>query len=192
MSNRNWKVISSRYLSREPWFTVRSECVELPNGNRIPNYYVLDYPEWINVIAVTKEGKIVMVQQYRHGIGRVFYELPAGVCETSDATPMETARRELLEETGYGNGKWREFMTLSANPATHSNLTHIFLAEGVELLGSQQLDEGEALTVHLFDQEELFAMLQRGEILQSLMAAPLWKYFYDQTQRAVDSRMLSL
>ncbi len=174
----NWKVISSKYLSREPWFTVRSECVELPNGKRIPDYYVLDYPEWINVIAVTKEGKIVMVRQYRHATRGVFFELPAGVCETTDATPMESARRELLEETGYGNGKWTEFMTLSANPATHSNLTHIFLAEGVEPLAEQQLDEGEALTVHLFEPTEVFSMLQRDEILQALMAAPLWKYFH--------------
>lgn len=175
-----WNVISSKYISREPWFTVRAECVELPNGNRIPSYYVLDYPEWVNVIAITKDGKMVMVQQYRHGIGKVSYELVAGTCEENDPSPLESAKRELLEETGYGNGTWSKFETLSANPSTHSNLTHTFLAVGVELLSEQKLDAGEALTVHLFRPDEVFHMLRRGEILQALMAAPLWKYFYEK------------
>ncbi len=179
-SNIQWKVISSKYISREPWFTVRAECVELPNGNRIPSYYVLDYPEWVNVIAITKEGMMVMVQQYRHGIGLVGVELVAGTCEETDASPLESAKRELLEESGYGNGTWSEFSVLSANPSTHSNLTHTFLAENVELLTGQNLDAGEDLTVHLFQPHEVLQMLQRGEILQSLMAAPLWRYFYEK------------
>jgi len=79
--NRNWKVLKSEYLSRQPWFTVRKEEVELPNGNRIPEYYIFEYPEWINVIAITKEQKFVFVSQYRHGLGITAYELCAGVCE---------------------------------------------------------------------------------------------------------------
>lgn len=67
--NRNWKVLKSEYLSSQPWFTVRREEVELPNGNRIPEYYIFEYPEWINVIAITKEQKFVFVSQYRHGLG---------------------------------------------------------------------------------------------------------------------------
>ena len=65
--NRNWKVLKSEYLSSQPWFTVRREEVELPNGNRIPEYYIFEYPEWINVIAITKEQKFVFVSQYRDG-----------------------------------------------------------------------------------------------------------------------------
>ena len=79
--NRNWKVLKSEYLSSQPWFTVRREEVELPNGNRIPEYYIFEYPEWINVIAITKEQKFVFVSQYRHGLGITAHELCAGVCE---------------------------------------------------------------------------------------------------------------
>ena len=117
--NRNWKVLKSEYLSSQPWFTVRREEVELPNGNRIPEYYIFEYPEWINVIAITKEQKFVFVSQYRHGLGITAHELCAGVCEKEDASPLVSAQRELLEETGYGNGNWSELMVIGVNPSTH-------------------------------------------------------------------------
>lgn len=123
-----WKVVNSRYLAEKPWFTVREERVQLPNGNEIPNYYVFEYPDWVNVIAVTVDGKYVFERQYRHAVGLVSYELCAGVCEPDDASPLEAARRELLEETGYGNGEWEELMILSPNPGyCISNLTYCYL-----------------------------------------------------------------
>ena len=125
--NRNWKVLKSEYLSSQPWFTVRREEVELPNGNRIPEYYIFEYPEWINVIAITKEQKFVFVSQYRHGLGITAHELCAGVCEKEDASPLVSAQRELLEETGYGNGNWSELMVIGVNPSTHTNLTYCYL-----------------------------------------------------------------
>jgi hypothetical protein len=85
----------------------------------------------------------------------------------------------LLEETGYAGGEWTEYMTICANPSNHTNLAHTFLAIGVERVSEQQLDATEELTYHVIPQKEVFAMLQRGEMLQALMAAPLWKYFYE-------------
>ncbi len=177
-----WKTLSSRYLERKPWFTVRVDAMELPNGGRIDDYYVLEYPDWVNVIAVTREGKMVLVEQYRHGAGKVFFELVAGVKEASESH-LDAAKRELLEETGYGNGKWELFSVLSANPSTHNNRAYTFLATGVEKLSGQKLDECEALTAHVFDANAVFKMLQDGEILQALMAAPLWKYFYERVNK---------
>src|SRR4051794_7106014 len=133
----NWKVLKSKYLHKEPWLTVREEVVELPNGAQIPTYYILDYPDWVNVIAITKEKKFVFIKQYRHGLGRADFEICAGVRDKEDETLLAAAKRELMEESGYGNGNWKEYMTISANPATHSNLTHCFLATDVEELGEQ-------------------------------------------------------
>ncbi len=172
-----WKVISSEYLHRAPWLTVRRECLELPDGRRIPEYFVLEYPEWVNVIAVDTEGRFVLVRQYRHALGRTSIELPAGVVEREDVSLLAAARRELREETGYGGGEWMEFMVLSANPATHNNLTHTFLARGVRLLGERRLDATEELSVVLLTARELRGLLERGEMVQALMAAPLWKFF---------------
>ena len=153
-----WKVMSSRYLAEKPWFTVREERVQLPNGNEIPNYYVFEYPDWVNVIAVTRDGKFVFERQYRHAVGLVSYELCAGVCEPDDASPLESARRELLEETGYGNGEWEELMILSPNPGTHTNLTYCYLARNVERIESQHLEPRVAFS----RRGAGFARLQRG------------------------------
>lgn len=113
---RNWKVLTSEYLARKPWFTVRHESIELPDGRRIPDYYVFEYPDWVNVIAITKEGKFVFIDQYRHGLGETDYEIPAGVAEPDDASMLAAAQRELAEETGYGGGQWRELMVVRPTP----------------------------------------------------------------------------
>ena len=66
---QKWKVLKSKYLFRKSWLTVRSDEVLLPTGKTIPEYYVLEYPNWVNIIAITNEGKFVFVRQYRHGLG---------------------------------------------------------------------------------------------------------------------------
>ena len=144
-----WQVTDSEYLFRRPWLTVRRDRLRLPNGNEIPEYYVLEYPDWVNVLAVTTDQKFVFVRQYRHGLGLTAFELCAGVCEKEDSSPLESAQRELWEETGYGNGTWQEYMVLSANPSATNNLTHCFLATGVEPVSTQHLEPTEDLTVHL-------------------------------------------
>lgn len=172
----NWKILSSEYLFRRPWLTVRREKILLPNGNVIPEYYVLEYPEWINVTAITENGEFVFVKQFRHGLDVESLELCAGICE-KDEDPMEAAKRELLEETGYGEGEWRELMSVSANPGTHTNLTHCFLAKGVKKVSSQHLEPTEDLSVHLLTREQVLGILERDELKQALHAAPLWKLF---------------
>lgn len=175
-----WKVLGSEYLFRRPWLTVRREALELPNGNRIPEYYVLEYPEWVNVLAVTRDGRFVFVRQYRHGLQETCMELCAGVCDPEDPDPETAARRELLEETGYGRGTWREYMTVSANPGTHTNLTHCFLATDVEPVSEQHLETTEYLSVHLLAPEQVRELLQKDRIKQALHAAPLWKYMAEK------------
>ena len=90
---------------------------------------------------------------------------------------MEAAKRELAEETGYEGGKWSLVMTVSGNCSTTDNITHCFLAEGVRQTTSRHLDATEDLEVRLLTEDEVFALLQNDKIRQSLMAAPLWKYF---------------
>lgn len=177
-----WKKLDSEYLYRDRWLTVRKDRVALPDGPVIPSYYVLEYPDWISVIGLTKKGEFIMIRQYRHGIERVSYELCAGTCEPEDPSPLETAQREMLEETGYGKGHWQEWMVVSANPGTHNNLTYCYLATDLEWIGEQQLDETEQLSVHLCTLAEIRAMLEKNEILQSLHAAPLWKYIVYRMQ----------
>ncbi len=172
----NWKVLDSKYLFKRPWLTARVDKVELPTGAVINEYYILEYPEWVNTIAITKDGRFIFVRQYRHGIGKTVNELCAGVVEEGEE-PVDAAKRELLEETGFGGGNWTPWMTISANASTHTNLTHSFLATDVEQAGTQHLDKGEDIKVRIFTRDEVLEMLRQGEVWQSLMAAPLWKYF---------------
>ncbi len=177
LKNRSWRVVNSENILRlGPWLSVRKECVELPNGTQIPTWYVLEFPNWINVIAVTADGKMVMEDQYRHALGETHYELVAGVVDDGE-TPLQAAQRELSEETGYEGGEWSLFMTLSPNPTNHNNYSYTFLAMGVEPRCEQHQEPTEDIHVDVMSQEQVFEMLCDGEIIQALHAAPLWKYF---------------
>lgn len=173
---KKWKTLSSEYLHRRPWLTVRKDVVQLPNGVIHDEYYVLEYPTWVNIIARTRDGKYVMVEQYRHGLQEIFTELVAGIAEPGEE-PIEAARRELLEETGYGNGEWRLNMVICANPGSQNNLTYSFIADGVEKISEQHLDTTEDVEVKLLDESEVIDLISSDKMKQALMAAPLWKYF---------------
>lgn len=182
MGIKKWKLIDSRYIIRRPWLTARCDTVQLPNGKINPEYYVLEYPDWINVIAITKEGNFLMVEQYRHGLQEIFTELVAGVMEDGE-TPLEAAKRELLEETGYAGGTWQLLTVLSQNPSATNNRTYCFLATDVEKVAIQKLDETEDVAAKLLTETEIKDMLTTDKFKQSLMAAPLWKYFYMKERR---------
>ena len=173
---KRWKILKSEYISRRPWMTARRDTVEYPDGRVNDEYWVLEYPDWVNVIAITKDGQFVMERQYRHALGKTCYELPCGVMEQGEE-PLEAVKRELMEETGYGGGEWSLLDTLSANPASTNNRTYCFLARGVKKLGEPHLDAGECFNVKLFPLDEIPAMLLRGEFVQALHVAPLWKFF---------------
>lgn len=171
-----WQTLKSEYIIKRPWLTARRDEVLLPTGAVNSEYYVLEYPDWVNVVAVTTGGMLVFVRQYRHGLGETSPEICAGVMEQGEE-PLDAVKRELEEETGYAVGHWTELMTLSQNASTCTNLTHCFLAVGVEKVTEQHLDETEDIDVCLYTKEEVKGMLCRNEIKQALMAAPLWKCF---------------
>lgn len=176
LRNMDWKILSSEYLIRRPWLTARRDKVELPNGVINDEFYVLEYPDWVNVVAVTEDGEYVFIRQYRHGLGRTSFEIVAGVVEKGEE-PVAAARRELMEEAGYSGGEWQEIMITSANASTTNNLTHSFLATGVKKTGTQHLDRTEDVDVFLFSADEVKKMLDDNDIYQATMVAPLWKLF---------------
>lgn len=178
---RPWQVEESRYVyNRAPYMILREDRVRLPNGAMIPDYFVFEYPEWVTVLALTVNDEFVLIRQYRHGIGAVHFELVAGVADAGESM-LESAKRELLEETGYGGGEWEFFMQVCANPGTHSNWSHIFLARGVERLDDQSLDPTEEIVVQILSREETLEMLRSGGVAQAMHAAALWRFFAERS-----------
>ena len=162
-----WKVLESEYLHNEQWLTLRKEKCELPNGNIIPAYYILEYPTWVNAFAVTEDNKVILVKQYRHASGQVGIEVPGGVPDDGE-TPEQASRRELLEETGYQFEEFHYLGKISANPATTTNLTHMFLATGGKKVAEQQLDDTEEVEVLFHSLEEVKELVLQNRIMQSL------------------------
>jgi ADP-ribose pyrophosphatase len=163
-----WQIKHSKYLVDDQWLKLRVDQCQLPNGKIIEPYYVLEYPDWINVFGITIHNEVVLVQQYRHGIGREVVELPSGAVEAFDENPMEAAKRELLEETGYTSDHFIQTAVVSSNPANNSNLTYCFLANDLERVSDPKIDETEEVLTVLVSLEETVELLQNGEFLQAL------------------------
>jgi 8-oxo-dGTP pyrophosphatase MutT (NUDIX family) len=173
MSLTPWKILSSKYLYKTNGVAVRIDQCEIPNGD-IFEPYVIETGTWVNVIALTKNQEVVLVRQYRHGARQVMLEIPAGVMDPDDESPLQTAKRELLEETGYTSEKFFEVGSSYPNPATHINKTYSFLALDVELVDQQHLDDTEEIEVSLMPFDEFVALAKRGELPQALHITALF------------------
>lgn len=169
-----WRTLSSKTVLKDRWIDVRADCCVTASGHEISPYYVLRYPDWVHVVAITPEDDLVLVRQYRHGAGATFLELPAGTADANDADPLQTAARELEEETGYRARHLRLVASLYANPANQTNMVHVVLGTHAELVSAPQLDDGEdGLTVETMKIRDIQAGLRSGLIQQALQVSSL-------------------
>ena len=164
----NWEVEKSEYIVSDKWLKIRSDKCRMPNGRIVEPYYIIEYPNWINVVGITKAKMIVLVRLYRHGIAKTVLELPSGTIETFDKAPVEAAKRELLEETGYTSDNFLQTGVVSPNTSNHKNLTYCFLAKDLELVSEPQLDYTEEIETVLIPVEKANEMFTNGEILQAM------------------------
>lgn len=168
-----WKTISSEYLVKAPWAVLRKDICEMPNGHIVPEYYVLEYPNWVNMVAVTENGEFILVRQYRHGIGDFVLEIPGGVIDPGEEA-IEAARREMLEETGYAFESVQELVSLYPNPATSNNMTATFLMTGGRKVQEQDLDDQEEIDVILVLPEKAKTLVLENRIGQALHTSALF------------------
>jgi 8-oxo-dGTP pyrophosphatase MutT (NUDIX family) len=164
-----WKTVASKTIVKDRWIDLRADQCITPTGQDIQPYYVLTYPDWINVVAITPDDHVLLVRQYRHAAGEMFWEIPGGAVDPADPDLRSTAARELEEETGYRAAKIELVASLFPNPASHTNRLHTFLATDAIPVGTQQLEAGEeGLSVHLVSVPELITRLQGGFLGQAL------------------------
>jgi len=168
MSIKPWKVLETSYF--RPGFRI-DKC-ELANGNFL-DATIFEFRSWANIVALTKNNEVVLVKQYRHGVYDALLEFPGGVVEDGEA-PMEGARRELLEETGYSTSNIIEVGKIYPNPALQTNTLYCYLALDAEKVSRQNLDAGEDIEVHLMPLDDLVELAKRGEFRHALMNAVLF------------------
>ena len=181
MDIKPWKKAGSQPVGNFRIFTIRSDRVISPRTQEEHSVYVIDSVNWVNVIAVTADQHLVMIEQYRHGSTTIEWEIPGGMVDAADISPEAAGVRELREETGYEGRNARIIGQVFPNPAIMSNTCHTVLVEECRCLHPVQFDHGEDLATRLVPVAEVPQLVASGKIKHSLVLAGL--YFFDLWQR---------
>jgi ADP-ribose pyrophosphatase len=165
-----WRRVESEQLADCRVFRVRRDVSEDPRRGRQHDFYVIEAPDWINVVPLTAAGEVVLIEQYRHGSGEVSLEIPGGRVDDEEP-PLEAARRELYEETGYEAVEIIELGRMRPNPAIQNNLIHTFAALGAVRRGEPVNDGTEHTIVRLVPLAEIPRLIAGGQISHALVVA---------------------
>lgn len=173
----SWKIKSSRLVADCRVFRVSEEdCVREGDGSEA-NFFVLENPDWVNVIAVTREKEVVVIDQFRHGSGEITTEIPSGLIDNGEL-PIIAAKRELLEETGFSSDEWIELGVSRPNPALQNNSIFHFLALNCVKTDETSFDEHESIVTRTVPFEEVRWLIETGAISHSLAVAAF--YYFDR------------
>ncbi len=171
-----WSLQRSEVLGDFRIFRMRRDWRRSPRTGLDHEFFILDAPDWVNVVALTPDGQAVMVEQFRHGTSTVDLEVPGGVMDPTDSDPVATAIRELREETGYEGARARVLGTIAPNPAIQGNTCHTILIEDCVPVSEVEFDAGEDLRTRLVPADQLSAMVADGTIRHSLVAVALFHF----------------
>ena len=173
---RPWPKVSSRSLGDFRIFRLRADEKISPRTGRPYEFIVIDCVNWVNVIALTPDRQLVMIEQYRHGSDTVELEIPGGTVDATDVSPVATGMRELREETGYEGTPGELIGEIFPNPAIMSNRCFTVLSENCELRHQTKLDPGEDITVRLVPLDEIPGLIRAGKIRHSLVVVALYHF----------------
>lgn len=167
-----WTIDSSKYLVDDRFLKLRLDSCTTPQGSKVDTYYILEYGDWVNCIAIDSDDDVVMLRHYRHGVQKYLMEFVAGAVETGEQLEA-TARRELEEETGYTGGSLLHVGSYYANPGSHTNRVHTFLAVGGAITQDQSLDGGESILVEKIPLDAVISEMSKpdGEYSAIFIAA---------------------
>ena len=173
-----WPLIRSTPVKSYRVFSVRTDTARSPRTGKEHDFYVIESVDWVNVIPLTPDNQVVMVRQYRHGTRQISLEVPGGLVNPRD-TPMDTARKELLEETGYQAEEITLIGTAHPQPAVLNNRQLTFLATNVQKTAALNLDEGEDIEVILVPLSEIPRLIRQGEITNAMVILAFYWYFME-------------
>lgn len=179
---KKWDLLKSREIDSNRVFSTRKDTALSPLTGKEHDFYVIEAPDWVNVVAVTPEREIVLIEQYRHGVRSVTVEIPGGVIDPRE-TPIETARRELLEETGYISQEWVRIGEVVPNPAIQDNKCYTFLALSALKVKEPEFDSTEDILTYTAPLKDMPELVAEGKITHSLViAAFYWFYLHTSSE----------
>ena len=171
----SWERVRSRQLADYRFFQLRQDTNRHPRHGREYDFFVFEFPAWVNIIPLTAEGEVIFVRQFRHGTREVTWEIPGGIVDPGE-TPKQAALREMREETGYRADDALELGWVHPNPAIQENRCWTFLAEDVEEVGGQHTEGSEAIDVVRVPLQEVPGMFENGEIVHALVVTAFHLY----------------
>lgn len=178
-----WKTLRSKLIGDFRIFKLRSDFKISPRTGKEHDFFVLDSVNWVNVIAVTPDQRLVMVEQYRHGSNTVELEIPGGMMDAGETDPVKTAMRELREETGYEGERARLLGKVWSDPAILNNRTFTVLIENCQLKHGVEFDSGEDLITRLVPVAEIPKLVADEKIGHPLVVVAL--DYFDLWQRGI-------
>lgn len=170
---KKWKILGQETVCDFKLFKFYRRDLLNPHKNSEHHFYVMETPDWINMVPVTPEGKIVMIKQYRAGTDEITVEIPGGVIDKSDVSPEAAGRRELEEETAYVSDDLTLLGAVHPNPSFMSNTCYFVLAKNVNPTGKTNFDLGEDIETFEMEPDELKQAVKTGKIKHSLTVAAL-------------------
>jgi ADP-ribose pyrophosphatase len=171
---QNWKTLDSKYAYQHNWFGVRVDKCELPDGRIMEPYYIVEIPDWCNVIVATDKEELIMVQQYRYAAGIITIEPPGGIIEKYEQ-PIDAAIREMQEETGYISDQIDFLCEIYPNPALQKTKAFFYLARNARKAANAKLDEFEDLNTVTLSKQKVLGMLAESQFKHAAQTGALYK-----------------
>ena len=177
MTMRDWQWLGDEILTRHLVFEVRKSRRRSPRTGVDIDFFLIDTPDWVNVVALTVDDEIVLVRQFRHGSERDSLETPGGIMDPGETDPARSAARELREETGYEAAELECLGVMNPNPPMFTNRCHSYLATGCRKVGDLRMDPGEDIEVVTVPVDEIDDSIRRGEVYSAIVLASiaLWR-----------------
>jgi 8-oxo-dGTP pyrophosphatase MutT (NUDIX family) len=180
---KSWPTLGTHHLGDYHVFSLRRDRKVSPRTGAEHDFYILNCTNWVNVLALTPNDELVMIEQFRHGTNSVELEIPGGVMDAGETDPVATAIRELREETGYEGQHARILARVAANPAILTNTCYTVLIENCRLTQSVEFDQGEDLLTRLVPVSEVTKMVATEKFQHSLVVVAL--YYFDLWRRGL-------
>lgn len=181
---KKWEKTGSESLHNYRVFTTRQDRRISPRTGHEHTFYIIESNDWVNIVPITADGKVIMIRQFRHGLEDITLEVPGGIVDEGE-DPLDSAVRELLEETGYAGDEVVKTGFVAPNPALFNNTCHSYLAKNVRLVAEPHFDGSEDISIEEIDLADVPRLIRAGKIIHALTVNAF--YFLDLYQRSQQS-----